>query len=116
MQTTEKIVLGPTVDVGPVAAMQSGAEFNSRANLVDPDNRTDIAGQKGVCIVATDVLDGLLLMIEYLSRIIMRRIRFLVLFLGGRVLRIADTDEGHPSVPSRIAGVKVDAITMGKAL
>ncbi|XP_068651264.1 late embryogenesis abundant protein D-34-like [Aristolochia californica] len=104
MQTAENIVRARTADAGPAAAMQSAAEFNTRSGLVDPNDRTDIVGQKGVSVLATDTAGGL--------RIVTEAVAGQVVAHYARLVPAEDT----PPVPPQEVGVKVDVITIGEAL
>jgi hypothetical protein len=55
MQTAENAMLGHTQKGRAAAAMQSAAMRNERAGLVDHNDMTDNAGDRGVSITATDL-------------------------------------------------------------
>jgi hypothetical protein len=63
MQTAENAMLGHTQKGGAAAAMQSAAMRNERAGVVDHNDLSDNAGDRGVSISATD-LPGKRLIIE----------------------------------------------------
>ncbi|XAR57251.1 hypothetical protein NMG60_11025316 [Bertholletia excelsa] len=54
MQSAEASVFGHTQKGGPAAAMQAAATVNERAGLVRHSQVTDVTGDKGVTVTATD--------------------------------------------------------------
>lgn len=55
MQSAETAVLGKTQKSGPAAAMQSAANVNVSAGLVQPGDVTDVAAREGVTVTGTAV-------------------------------------------------------------
>ncbi|PHU21880.1 Late embryogenesis abundant protein D-34 [Capsicum chinense] len=55
MQSAETAVLGKTTKGGPAAAMQSAANVNVSAGLVQPGDVTDVAAREGVTVTGTTV-------------------------------------------------------------
>ncbi|KAM3356289.1 late embryogeneis abundant protein 31 [Capsicum galapagoense] len=55
MQSAETAVLGKTKKGGPAAAMQSAANVNVSAGLVQPGDVTDVAAREGVTVTGTTV-------------------------------------------------------------
>lgn len=55
MQSAETAVLGKTQKGGPAATMQSAANLNVSAGLVQPGDVTDVAAREGVTVTGTAV-------------------------------------------------------------
>ncbi|XP_049374526.1 late embryogenesis abundant protein 31-like [Solanum verrucosum] len=55
MQSAETAVLGKTQKSGPAATMQSAANVNVSAGLVQPGDVTDVAAREGVTVTGTAV-------------------------------------------------------------
>lgn len=75
MQTAETIVFGQTQKGGPAAVMQSAATRNERAGIVCHFDITDVARERGVAVVETDVPGS-----RIITEIVADQVLFLFLF------------------------------------